>query len=196
MPNWVHHNLTITGPEIEQERFLAECFTQDGRRMEFDFDKLIPQPDEIRRSVEASRAFMDAVLLSGKTSWTGPHPADDDESWYDWRCDNWGTKWNADDTKIVRKGDAIKLSFETAWAAPIPIFKAVAARFPKLTITGSIIEEYHHFGWDVLFQNGSLDFLDRSEELRRAYDDRMRQSALAAKQQPDDTKTKDDELPF
>jgi hypothetical protein len=181
MPNLVYHNLTITGPEIEQERFLAECFTQYGRRMEFDFDKLIPQPDEIRRSGDDE---------------TFPK-AGDDEVRHDWRWNNWGTLWDrTDHTQIVRTIDAIELSFETAWGAPIPIFKEVAARFPKLTITGSFVEEYGHFGADVLCQNGSVEFLDRSEEFRRAYDDRMRQFALAAKQ-PDDTKTKGDgELPF
>jgi hypothetical protein len=171
MPNLVYHNLTITGPEIERERFLAECFSLDGNgkgRMEFDFNKLIPEPDEIRRSGDETSAFVDA-LLSGKGV-VGDRP---DEAWYDWRCDNWGTKWNANDTKIVRKSDAIKLSFETAWGAPIPIFKAIAARFPKLRIEGSFIEEYHHFGADVLCQNGNVEFEDRSEELRRAYDDMM-----------------------
>ena len=29
MPNWVSHSLTITGPEAERERFMAECFSED-----------------------------------------------------------------------------------------------------------------------------------------------------------------------
>ena len=31
MPNWVFHRLTITGPETERERFMAECLQPDAR---------------------------------------------------------------------------------------------------------------------------------------------------------------------
>jgi hypothetical protein len=199
MPNWVHHGLVITGPEIERERFVAECFSEDDKGMQFDFNKLIPQPDEIRRSADATAAFVDA-LLSGKGV-VGDAP---DEAWYEWCCDNWGTKWNACDTTITRKGDAIELRFDTAWASPIPIFNAVAARFPKLRIEGTFVEEAHQFGADVLCQNGNVEVEDRTEEFRQAWDDmmgRQYENCLfipAGKQQPDDiTKTKDDdELPF
>ena len=78
--------------------------------------------------------------------------------WYDWRCKNWGTKSNACYTEVVREDEAILLSFDTAWAPPIPIFNEVARRFPNLTIEGSLIEEMHHFGGNVLCQNGNVEF--------------------------------------
>ena len=40
MPNYVHHQLTITGPETERERFMAECFSKTDDETDFDFDKL------------------------------------------------------------------------------------------------------------------------------------------------------------
>ena len=39
-------------------------------------------------------------------------------TWYDWCCENWGTKWNS------MHGDAY--SFDTAWAPPVPIFNRIA----------------------------------------------------------------------
>jgi hypothetical protein len=42
--------------------------------------------------------------------------------WHDWACKHWGTKWNA--YAIVESSDS--LYFETAWACPEPIVKAVA----------------------------------------------------------------------
>jgi hypothetical protein len=155
MPNWVHHKLTITGPEIERERFMAECFSKDDEGVRFDFNKLIPQPDEIRRN----RGVVD-------------DPADDFPAWYRWCCENWGTKWNACRTTIVRKSDAIDLLFDT-WSPPIPNFNAVAARFPKLRIEGSFTEEMGDFGADVLCQNGNVEFEDRTEEVRRAFEAAM-----------------------
>ena len=47
MPNWVNHNLTITGPETERKRFMAECFSQANDETNFDFDKLVPEPEHI-----------------------------------------------------------------------------------------------------------------------------------------------------
>ena len=46
MPNHVFHTLKIDGPEAERERFLSECFTEG----QFDFNKLVPEPEHIRES--------------------------------------------------------------------------------------------------------------------------------------------------
>ena len=58
--------------------------------------------------------------------------------WYDWACKNWGTKWNACHCSIV---DNDHISFDTAWAAPVPIFEALAKRYPDRTITVSSVYE-------------------------------------------------------
>lgn len=44
------------------------------------------------------------------------------DKWYDWRIGNWGTKWNSYSGQDTE--DAI--SFDTAWAPPIPIVVALA----------------------------------------------------------------------
>jgi len=45
------------------------------------------------------------------------------DSWYDWRCSNWGTKWNAYDTSY---GADETLTFDTAWSCPFPILEELA----------------------------------------------------------------------
>jgi len=50
-------------------------------------------------------------------------------TWYEWSIENWGTKWNAYSTS--QYGNAI--AFDTAWSMPDPIFRALSARYPKLT---------------------------------------------------------------
>ena len=47
--------------------------------------------------------------------------------WYDWRCEEWGTKWNAYNENV---GSAA-IYFETAWSCPNPIVKALAGRLSK-----------------------------------------------------------------
>lgn len=47
--------------------------------------------------------------------------------WFDWCCDNWGTKWNAHDIKQI---DAQTIRFNTAWCPPLPVLDALAEQFP------------------------------------------------------------------
>lgn len=51
--------------------------------------------------------------------------------WYDWRIDNWGTKWNAYDNKMIGD-DTIK--FETAWSAPEPVMLKLSESYPGIRI--------------------------------------------------------------
>jgi len=53
--------------------------------------------------------------------------------WYNWSCAHWGTKWNAYSVVCgkARDGEAV-IHFETAWAPPLPVLDALAAKFPSL----------------------------------------------------------------
>jgi hypothetical protein len=52
--------------------------------------------------------------------------------WYDWRCKHWGTKWNASNCYIDDYGeDLLQIQFDTAWNAPIPIFRKLVERYPN-----------------------------------------------------------------
>lgn len=55
-------------------------------------------------------------------------------TWYEWRCENWGTKWNCYDIQI--EGDNV--SFYTAWSPCSPIVKQLSVMFPD------VIFEYHY----------------------------------------------------
>ena len=55
-------------------------------------------------------------------------------TWYDWRVNNWGTKWNAygyeEDHQY--ENDNI-LRFQTAWSAPEPILEKLSKMYPDIT---------------------------------------------------------------
>ncbi|PLV26400.1 hypothetical protein [Pseudomonas guariconensis] len=51
----------------------------------------------------------------------------------------WGTKWNAYSQKIDVEG--CSLSFDTAWNAPVPVFKALSALHPTEEITVLFADE-------------------------------------------------------
>jgi hypothetical protein len=144
MPNWVHHFLIITGLKAERERFIAECFTANSDGMNLDFDKLIPQPEHIKESTKGLTNFADEPGSGDLLLRVGNTPGF--PAWYEWCCENWGTKWNACYTSVKLESEAITLSFDTAWSPPMPIFDELARRFPQLKIEGYFIEEMHHFG--------------------------------------------------
>nr|WP_269145043.1 hypothetical protein [Pseudosulfitobacter pseudonitzschiae] len=84
------------------------------------------------------------------------------ESWYDWSIKNWGTKWNAyqatDSNGVLR--------FQTAWSTPMPIWHALAAKFPDETIKIEYADEdmgqncgtIYLRGGDVISEDGALSF--------------------------------------
>lgn len=65
--------------------------------------------------------------------------------WYDWKPNNWGTKWNAYDAERTAP-DTIK--FDTAWAHPGPVILALAAKFPDTEIVVKYADEDlgHNYG--------------------------------------------------
>lgn len=53
-----------------------------------------------------------------------PRPADQDENWYDWNCNNWGTKWDMTIIDFDRYDEnTIWISFETAWSPPVAMYE-------------------------------------------------------------------------
>jgi len=66
----------------------------------------------------------------------------DGGDWYDWRLDNWGTKWDIYETQCNRiDANTLSMTFYTAWSPPIPVFD-------KLTDMGyEINARYLDEGW-------------------------------------------------
>lgn len=61
-----------------------------------------------------------------------PMPKDQEDNWYQWSIQNWGTKWNAymGVTGLIEDTYAIA-HFETAWSPPLPVIDKLAEMFPK-----------------------------------------------------------------
>lgn len=106
MPNWCSNEVTITAESVVIDGVVDSINNKNGRF----FDYLRPMP----------------TYLSERTAGggTGKMPS----SWYDWRSDNWGCKWDACETHIVEvsdKGDdtkSVTILFESPWAPPINLY--------------------------------------------------------------------------
>ena len=65
-------------------------------------------------------------------------------TWYDWCCQNWGTKWNA--YEQARCGDG-EISFQTAWSGVRDLMEQVIVQYPDLHFEYSYADE--HIGYNV-----------------------------------------------
>lgn len=88
--------------------------------------------------------------------------------WYDWCCDNWGTKWNACHSQIndMEKAD---IYFDTAWSSVPKLMAMLAAKHPDCKFEYEYAEEQPgiNAGY-IIFENGAPvkgeHFADGSKE--------------------------------
>ena len=153
MPNWTDNTLIVqANTKKEIDNFLDKVIVDE----EFDFNTIIPMPKEFEEGMELSGSTLNGadrlkshmILDSGvyvpkdiktRKSWKKKFGAD---NWYRWSCDNWGTKWNASETKVERVFDEeVTILFNTAWCTPSPIIKKMKKKFPKLKFHGGWVDE-------------------------------------------------------
>ena len=169
MPNWCSNEVRIHGEEQEIKKFKEECFTEvvdTGSHLEnsnepalvFNFNKVMPEPDYKKPKKDGTHN--DGVQTKLNASYEHP-------DWYNWRLDNWGTKWNIldktptlptvsgvssrtsyggrvdipADYDIDAGEDRIIMSFDTAWSPPNGIYEALVDKYPTLAINGFYRED-------------------------------------------------------
>lgn len=59
------------------------------------------------------------------------------DTWYDWCCNNWGTKWGACESYI----EGNRISFDTAWSAAIPVMKKLSEMVPDVSFRHEFADE-------------------------------------------------------
>jgi hypothetical protein len=113
MPNHCNNQLTLANGGDILQVLNPYLIESTTSDYEFDFQSIIP---------------MDEKLLKG-------------EDWYDWRIENWGTKWNGFDG--IFNDDQTAFTFSTAWSPPLPIIKKLAELTGESFVLGYI--EYGMF---------------------------------------------------
>ena len=90
-----------------------------------------------------------------------PEP-ENNEDWYNWRIEHWGTKWNAYETDIVGYDNYLKVSFNTAWSCPFPVFEKLAKLGVKFTLAFADEDLGYNLGIFTT-ENNKLKEIDLSE---------------------------------
>ena len=149
MPNWCNNNITISGP-IETIKTLWEEAIQDADDETGLLNAMHPMPREL-------------------------HDTDADGSeglnWYNWRVENWGTKWevSSEGLEFIDNGDGtaeITGWFDSAWAPPIGAYENFADMMDNCSIEASYYEPGMDFAGFWSTENGDEYCEDLHDEYK------------------------------
>ena len=153
MPNWCDNQVTITGSKsvidkiekiVREEENIDLSSKEKGESMGL-LSFMYPMPKELDGTTSPS------------SSADKPQPmVDGFDNWYDWRCENWSTKWDVNEFYGVdRQGDTISFGFSSAWSPPIGAYE----KFLDKNEDCSLKAYYYEGGCDFMgeWDNGSDD---------------------------------------
>ena len=146
MPNWCNNRVDFYSDDTSKIKELREIFESDDV-----FKKIVPPPNwektplapedvqeysfsKPRGEVGELPVVMDKGF--GKGLYFKSTDANDDR-WYNWNINNWGTKWDIDGQHSQIDGDdySFQACFETAWSPPEQIYYALREKYPTVDIT-------------------------------------------------------------
>ena len=97
-----------------------------GENGDLDFHSFIPYPDKFKipddeywgrfERGESTEGLKDGYNNGG----------------YEWKINNWGTKWNARHLELEEKPRSLIYVFDTAWSPPLPIIFKMSQMFDGL----------------------------------------------------------------
>ena len=85
------------------------------------------------------------------------------DTWYDWSCENWGTKRGACHTYYV---DENNIEFDTAWSCPFKIFEEISKKYNTRVEVEFADEDIGNNCGIVIYDKGEeIDFIGGDREL-------------------------------
>ena len=116
MPNWCDNQVTITGSKSVIDKIEKIVKEEKGAGGLLNFFHPMPKGLEDTTSPSSS-AKKPQPMIEGF------------DNWYDWRCENWSTKWDVNEFYGVdRQGDTISFAFSSACSPPIGAYENFLAK--------------------------------------------------------------------
>ena len=134
MPNWCRNRITVYGNEqtdkIKEVEKIFESKTP--------FNDIFPQPDW-KNTPNEKGELPQLEQHKGKDgqiifeTYNFPDGRNDDR-WYDWRLQNWDTKWEASEVEIeLDDSEILRVEFDTAWSPPEGVMEKLREKFPDVS---------------------------------------------------------------
>lgn len=141
MPNWSSNVLVVEGDDtffdnIPSKGFINHFYPMPEELSPPQVDYLNKDKEKVEEQFEIYKAWENDEERKAKAK--EKYGATD---WYEWRLENWDTKWDAD--TVDHEGH--RVTFDTAWSPPIKWLAKVSEQHPTLTFTLAYIEQGMQF---------------------------------------------------
>ena len=168
MPNWCNNSLIVTGDQATIDDFKSKTVVvKENGYEEFTMDILYPCPPELlemtspvmwrgeKDDTEGEKKFNEQVAeLIGKYGHT---------DWYNWRVENWGTKWDACESSIMEEDGQFVVHYNTAWGPNSMWVHTISKLYPTLEFKLTYEETGMGFCGCYEVKNGGDDYEDLQE---------------------------------
>ena len=156
MPNHCHNRVTFYSDDSTAILKLHRIWmsgidnNDDSETRQTVFGHFVPEPDWTKIPLKESelkeysfsdpRGDVGELPVMSDEPCKGLHFAStgrQDDRWYNWRVQNWGTKWDCysleiDDTDLPH---GFEVNFETAWSPPEEVCNAIRDQFDDLSLS-------------------------------------------------------------
>ncbi len=142
MPNHCHNRVTFYSANTDAVAKLKQIFEDENC-----FTQIIPEPDWANTPLMSSDV-RGIVYDRGKVGELPQYVEDyakrlvfkstghADDRWYDWRVQNWDTKWDAYDVVVTDDDpESVEIEFNTAWSPPEAICSAIREQYPDVSVS-------------------------------------------------------------
>ena len=136
MPNHCHNRVTFYSANTDAVAKLKQIFEDENC-----FGQIIPEPDwantplmskDVQGVVYDRGKVGELPMPDGTFQSTGRH----DDRWYDWRIQNWDTKWDCYDVVVTDDDpESVEIEFNTAWSPPEAICSAIREQYPDVSVS-------------------------------------------------------------
>jgi hypothetical protein len=103
MPNWCCNSISITHEDTSKVDALEDVLKKN-----------------IAQSEDEEQDESIGVLMH-----LLPRPDSENENWYSWNIENWGTKWDIQVFDYERDDNYLMFSFDSAWSPPVALYKTL-----------------------------------------------------------------------
>lgn len=124
-------------------RYMQNITVEKMKEIERAVNRYIPEETEKKLGIKTLKEFGELCLNNISKYGCA--------TWYDWSCKNWGTKWDAMETKGTPEEGEV--SFLTAWAEPINVIEKLFKKYPNCKIKWEYIGECNEFRGKI-YSNG------------------------------------------
>ena len=147
MPNHCHNRVTIysSGNDTDESRAQIKKIRKifDDEKV---FGQIIPEPDWANTPLLTSDNHygtkygndgeLPQMSTDGFPRLVFRSTDITDQRWYDWRLQNWDTKWDAYDIEFMDEDpDQFEVEFNTAWSPPEAVCSALREQYPDLSVS-------------------------------------------------------------